>query len=285
MNGFINLYKPSGVSSAGVVNAVKRKFKGFKVGHMGTLDPMASGVLPIAIGKSTRLFDYLLDKEKIYEAIFTFGYQTDTLDADGEVILNGGNIPSYNEILGVLNAQIGEIMQIPPAYSAKNVNGKRSYQLARQGVSVDLPPKKVIINDISLFKIDGDEKSFKFIISCGGGTYIRSICRDIATSLSTYATMTSLKRVKSGLFTIENSVSVQDVENCEDISNLLIKPDAVLTFEKVNLTKSLYEDVINGRKASISLKDGLYSIYAGSEFIGVASCIDNNIKIKSYIKD
>ena len=283
MNGFINLYKPSGVSSAGVLNAVKKTFKGYKVGHMGTLDPMAHGVLPIAIGKSTRLFDYLLDKEKVYSAIFTFGYQTDTLDREGKVIFDGGVVPTIEEVRSVIPKLLGKINQVPPSFSAKNVNGKRSYELARKGEIINLPPKEVEILDIKVDDCD-EKNSYAFTITCKGGTYIRSICRDIATMLNTYATMTMLRRDKSGAFEISRSVTADKI-NKETANQLLIKPDSVLTFEKVELPNNLYEDLINGRPCAKGLKDGLYSVYGKGEFIGVASSQKGNLKIKSYIKD
>ena len=152
MNGFLNLYKPKGVSSAYVLNAVKRSIRGEVVGHMGTLDPLASGVLPVAIGKSTRLFDYLLDKTKVYVAHFTFGYQTDTLDLEGAVEKTSEFIPDIERVKQESKKLVGEIMQIPPVYSAKCVNGKRSYELARKGEKVDLPAKKVTINSIDVLE-------------------------------------------------------------------------------------------------------------------------------------
>ena len=142
MNGFINLIKPSGMSSAYAVGKAKKKFN-MPCGHMGTLDPMAEGVLPVGIGKASRLFQYLLDKEKTYVARFLFGVDTDTLDVTGERTRVTGVIPDTNTIKSVLNNFVGEIDQVPPRYSAKCVDGKRGYQLARQGVEFELPPKIV----------------------------------------------------------------------------------------------------------------------------------------------
>jgi tRNA pseudouridine55 synthase len=206
MKGFINIIKPQGMSSAYAVGAVKRKFN-MPCGHMGTLDPMASGVLPVGLGKATRLFDYLLDKKKTYVATFRFGVLTDTLDTTGTVTATCDKIPTSDEILSVLPRFVGEIEQVPPLYSAKCVDGKRGYQLARQGVDFKLPAKKVTILNIELLGQKG-EADFDFKIECKGGTYIRSICRDLAYSLSTYATMTSLEREKSGCFTKDNAFSL-----------------------------------------------------------------------------
>lgn len=171
MKGFINLIKPQGMSSAYAVGAVKKKFN-IPCGHMGTLDPMASGVLPVGLGKASRLFQYLLDKEKVYVARFKFGYSTDTLDVTGKTELDGGNIPTLDEINAVLPNFIGEIDQIPPKYSAKCIDGKRGYELARKGVEFELAPKKVCILDAKcLGQTAEDEFSFEF--RCKGGTYIR----------------------------------------------------------------------------------------------------------------
>ena len=284
MNGFINYYKPSGISSAYAINRIKKLFKGCKVGHMGTLDPLAEGVLPLAIGKSTRLFDFLLDKTKIYIAEFTFGYQTDTLDRGGIVEKKGGSIPTLQEVQNKLPNLIGKVMQTPPKFSAKNVAGERSYNLARRGVEVELKPKEVEIVDIEI--LSHKEFSFEFKITCKGGTYIRSICRDLAKLLNTYATMTKLKRIKSGVFSIENSVTEQGVIDCLDLKSLLIKPDAVINFDKILLNNHDYIELINGRQFEADYNDGTYAVYHGeNDFIGVGIVSDKKLKIKAYIKD
>ena len=284
MNGFINLYKPSGMSSAYALTLIKRRFKGEKIGHMGTLDPLASGVLPVAFGKSTRLFDYLLDKTKIYKANFTFSYETDTLDRGGKIIKENGLIPTQSEIEGVLPSLTGSVEQLPPIYSAKNVNGKRSYELARQGIEVELKPKTVYIKDIKLTqKID--ETTYEFIIECKGGTYIRSICRDLAYNLNTYATMTSLERLESGIFTKENSFTLEEIIDNFDLDKMLISPDTVVSFKTINLSNKKFDDVINGRLCILDLPDGDYKVYGKNQFLGIGKIEDNNLKIKAFIKD
>ena len=281
MKGFLNYYKPSGVTSAYAINKIKKFFKGEKVGHMGTLDPLAEGVLPIAVGKATRLFDFLLDKDKVYIATFTFGYETDTLDRGGVVVNEGGKIPSKEDILKVIPSLTGKVMQTPPIYSAKNVNGKRSYELARQGVSVELKPKEVEITKIELLEEKGD--SFVFEITCKGGTYIRSIVRDMATLLNTFGTMTALKRVKSGAFTLENAYNPDEIDGV-DISKLLIAPDSVLTFEELRLTRELFVELENGRPCEVNAVNGTYKVYYESEFIGVGIVENSLLKIKARIK-
>ena len=283
MNGFINYYKPSGISSAYAINRIKKLFKGYKVGHMGTLDPLAEGVLPLAVGKSTRLFDFLLDKTKVYIAEFTFGYQTDTLDRGGKIVKDGGKTPSYKEIESIIPNLVGKVMQVPPSFSAKNVGGERSYNLARRGVEVELKPKEVEIDGIKILSEKGSV--FTFEITCKGGTYIRSICRDMANLLGTFATMTALKRTVSGVFSLENSVSEEDVKNATDIKQLLIKPDSVLTLNKVKLNKFQSVELLNGRPFNLDVADGTYSVYDSDDcFVGVGIVTNYNLKIKAYIK-
>ena len=284
MNGFINFYKPSGISSAYAINRIKKLFKGCKIGHMGTLDPLAEGVLPLAIGKSTRLFDFLLSKDKVYVAEFTFGYQTDTLDRGGEIVKEGGYIPTLNEVKKAISTQIGLIDQVPPLFSAKNVGGERSYNLARRGVEVELKPKQVEINNIEILSYENGV--LKCEISCKGGTYIRSICRDIALYLNTFATMTELKRTKSGDFTLDTAVTETDLYKNSDKTALIIKPDSVLTFEKLILDKKQSIELYNGRPFTIDKIDGTYSVYdSENAFIGVGFVNQNTLKIKAYIKD
>ncbi len=283
MNGFINIFKPSGITSAYALTKIKKAFKGEKIGHMGTLDPLASGVLPVGIGKCNRLFNYLLDKEKVYKAEFTFGYETDTLDGDGKVVLKSQVIPTKEQILQVLPSLIGEVMQVPPTYSAKNVDGKRSYQLARQGKQVELPPKKVEILNIELTDCINFE-TFAFTITCKGGTYIRSICRDMAKSLNTVATMTKLSRVQSGCFRVENAISLDELDGI-DYEKHLIKPQDVLNFESVILNEKDDTELSFGRYVFINKNDGLYKIFNQKEFIGVGEVVNKSLKIKAYIKD
>ena len=283
MNGFINLYKPSGMSSAYAINKIKKLLgKKVKCGHMGTLDPMASGVLPVGIGKATRLFNFLLDKDKVYTAEFTFGYETDTLDAEGKIIKDGGYIPTINEIKGVLGSLTGIVDQIPPAYSAKNVGGTRSYVLARQGIEVELKPKQVEINSIEV-ETTFTKNAYKFTIKCKGGTYIRSICRDIAYALNTYATMTKLTREKSGCFDLSNSVSAEEINSLQDIEMRIIKPEDTVYFEVIELNNKKYSDLINGRFCEVNLQNGLYKIYYENVFIGVGEVENNNLKCKAYV--
>ena len=177
--GFFNVDKPSGMTSSTVVNKCKW-LSGVPCGHMGTLDPLASGVLPVGVGNAARLFNYFLEKEKVYIAEFTFGVESDTLDSTGNLV-RGGHVPDEGEISAVLPQFFGDIMQIPPKYSAKNINGRRGYELARAGIEFELEAKKVHIYGMEVLgKVEDKEDTFRIQIRCGGGTYIRSLARDIA---------------------------------------------------------------------------------------------------------
>ncbi len=284
MNGFLNLYKPKGVSSAFVLNQIKRSVRGETVGHMGTLDPLASGVLPVAIGKSARLFDFLLDKSKTYVADFAFGYETDTLDLEGKVIRTSPVIPTEEEIAKVLPSLCGDVDQIPPLFSAKCVNGKRGYELARKGKEFTLPPKRVHIEKIELLGRT-EENKYRFLIVCGGGTYIRSIARDIGEALGSCATMTDLVRRSSGIFDIDSSVTAERFANAEDKKSLLIPPDEVVSFPKIELTEREAERLFNGLYDRFSFPDGIYRVYEPNAFYGVGILTDGKLKVKAYIRD
>ena len=250
---------------------------------MGTLDPLASGVLPVAIGKSTRLFDYLLDKKKVYVAHFTFGYQTDTLDLEGKVEKTCNYIPTIERVKEESQKLVGEIMQIPPVFSAKCVNGKRSYQLARKGEKVDLPPKKVTINSIEVLE-QVSNAEFKIKIECKGGTYIRSIARDLGELCSSCATMTALERVESGVFTVENSVNAEDFIKAEDKASFLIAPQDVVDFPIITLNAKQTERLFNGLYDIYDYSNGTYKVFCPDGFYGVGEMKEGKLKVKAYLR-
>ena len=282
MTGFINIIKPSGMSSAYAVGAVKKKFNQ-PCGHMGTLDPMAQGVLPVGIGKASRLFQYLLDKEKTYIARFIFGYTTDTLDITGQITERTNKVPTLEQIKGVLDGFVGEIMQVPPNYSAKCINGKRSYELARQGKEFELEAKKVCILGIEcLSQISQNE--FEFKIDCKGGTYIRSLARDIAKSVGSLGVMSKLTRTRCGIFTMENGISVEDFKNSENIEKYIIAPDKAVSFEKLNLTSGQAQKILDGVYENYGFADGVYRVYNQDAFIGVGKVENGILRINSYVR-
>ena len=272
MKGFININKPVGYSSAKIVTIVKNALKltkKDKIGDMGTLDPQASGVLPIAVGRATRLFDYLLSKEKTYVAEFRFGYQTDTLDSAGEIVLKVNKIPTKDEINNILPQFLGEIIQLPPQYSAKSINGIRAYDLARKGKEVELKPCKVFVRRFDLLH-QKDENTFVFEIECGSGTYIRSLCRDLAQSLGSCATMVALTRTKCDVFKLENAVSIQDLSE----KNILPIDIVLQKLTRLDICEDTYKDLLNGKKVYLDKAMGLYRLYLDKELVGICN-IDN----------
>jgi len=282
MNGIINVNKPNGISSNAVLTKIKRQFHISKIGHLGTLDPMATGVLPVTIGKATRLFDYFLKKDKTYLATFTFGKETDTLDAEGQVIKQSTVLPKKEQIEEVLIEFLGEINQIPPQYSAKNVNGKRAYELARQNVSFTLSAKKVHIFEYTLQEQLNDS-TFTFFIHCSSGTYIRSLVRDLASRLNTVGYMSALVRLSSGQFKLVDSVNLDKLlyKNLEE--HIISLKTILNNFEVVNLDDNYYKDLINGVKIPYK-KEGEFLLYCKNELFGIARVEEGILKVKVYLK-
>ena len=211
-NVIINLNKPTGMSSFLAVKKVARILGVKKAGHMGTLDPYGCGVLLIGVNKGTKLFNEYLNKIKTYIAVFHFGYETDTLDSEGS-ITNQNSIEVTQQMLeNKINLFIGKISQMPPQYSAKKVNGKKACDIARAGGNVELKPKEIEIYNIRILRCFGNN-NFQFEITCSSGTYIRSICRDLAYSVGTFGTMLSIIRTKCGDFDIKNSCTINDIIN------------------------------------------------------------------------
>ena len=270
------------MSSAYAVGSVKRKFH-LPCGHMGTLDPMAEGVLPVGIGQASRLFQYLLDKEKTYIARFKFGYTTDTLDITGQTLDTTTSTPNINSIRSVLKDFVGDISQIPPKYSAKCVDGKRGYQLARKGVEFELEPKVVtVLSAECLGQVDENEFEFKFV--CKGGTYIRSLARDIALSCGSLGVMSALNRTACGIFKAENGVSVEDFIACENPEDYLIPPEDTVSFEKLVLTNERATKILNGVYENHGYRDGIYRVYNQEEFWGVGQAKDGVLRINTYVR-
>ena len=282
--GFFNVDKSSGITSSTVVNKCKW-LTATPCGHMGTLDPLASGVLPVGIGNATRLFDYFLEKEKEYIAEFTFGVSSDTLDSTGE-LTPCGRVPSAEEIVQVLPSLIGEIDQIPPKFSAKNVNGRRGYELARAGVEFELPAKRVKIFSVELLGSGESENSYQFKIRCGGGTYIRSIARDLAFALKTNAVMSALKRTKSGVFELKTAIPFSILQQDLPVSELekyLIPTESVLTFPSLMLTAKKAERIFNGVAVEAEQADGLYKLYKEEAFYGIAEVKNGMARAKTKL--
>lgn len=283
MIGFVSVNKPSGISSSKVVSILKKVFNIKKIGHMGTLDPLAEGVLPIAIGKATRMFDYFLEKHKVYVAEFTFGKTTDTLDSDGKITETSDRIPSKEEINQLLPCFIGKMSQMPPQFSAKKVNGKCAYNLARNGEYVELRPKEIEIYNIELIRQINNE-TFEFLIECSGGTYIRSIARDLAEKLNSKAYMSHLVRTKSGKFEIEKSYTIEELK-IKKLEDVLISVEDIFDFPHLLLDDKIAKDLIDGKNIKVDENDGEYFVMCDKILIGVGVVKNNILKIKTYLKE
>ena len=212
INGWLILDKPQGMGSTDAVNFTRRFFHAFKNGHAGTLDPFATGVLPIAFGEATKIIPFVTDGDKIYEFTLKFGISTNTDDIEGAVIQSCGHIPSKEDILNILPAFLGHITQTPPPYCAVKINGERAYKLAREGKSFEVPKRQVFIESLEfLEQISAD--SFRFKVKCSKGTYVRSLGRDIALKLNTFGHLTALRRTKCGFFSIEDTILLENLKN------------------------------------------------------------------------
>lgn len=284
MNGIINLYKPLGITSFDAVSKVKKISGEKKVGHTGTLDPLASGVLPICIGKATKLVDYIMQGEKIYKVKMKLGEVTDTYDKEGKIISESKVEFDSNEVTHAIMSFKGEIMQVPPMYSALKVNGKRLYELARAGVEVEREARKINIYDITIQDID--IPFVTFTVRCSKGTYIRSLCFDIGQKLGCGAVMYELERCASGIFNIDDSVKLEDLTK-ENFGQKIIPIDKCLyKYPSVKFDEKFEKLLINGvaikdRRALTNIDaDKVYSVYnKKDEILGLASLTHNGFKI------
>ena len=274
MNGFINLLKPPGMSSGAAVAIVKRLSKE-RVGHAGTLDPEAAGVLPIMVGRATRLLDCFPDHSKSYVAEIAFAGATDTQDAQGTVIDPKQRVPEREEILAVLEQFRGTIMQRPPAYSALKKDGVPLYALARQGKAVETQARETIINRLELGERTGED-GYMLSIDCGSGTYIRTLCHDIGQALNAPAHMRFLLRTRHGAFSIENAVTVEEIMEADSLEKYLLPLDFPLgALPALQLPESYWKLGRNGGKLPAALLPELDEkdrcrVYAEKEILGVA---------------
>ncbi len=260
-SGFLNIIKPTGMTSADVVFAVKKKLKIKKIGHLGTLDPAATGVLPIAIGKATKFFDYFLNKDKIYVARVKFGISTDTLDSFGKVIEIKDKITSSEEILSVLPSFIGKTFQIPPKYSAIKINGKRACDLARENIDFEIKPKQIEVYKIELLQ-DFGANEFLFRVHCSAGTYIRTLFADIAEKLKTISTTTAILRQKSGRFDTRAAVPLEELDENNVIPILTAFEGCQVVEANENAAKKLLNGVsISKSEISVNFQDEFFVKY------------------------
>lgn len=284
--------KPQNMTSHDVVAILRKKFKTKKVGHTGTLDPMATGVLPICIGKATKIVDFLIDQKKTYRCEMALGSETTTQDVWGEVIARAPVPPLTEEgFKAVLKTFIGEIDQIPPMYSALKVNGQKLVDLARQGKIIERKARKQRIYAIDKIVFNGDYASFDVV--CSKGTYIRTLCHDIGIKLGTFAHMTQLVRLETEPFSIDSAIAMDSLDEL-DLESLLIPVDEALSFfPKIEIPKdeSLYHQLLNGVKVNLApfspdelQGDSLfYRVYYSDVFFGIAYKENKKIYIKKQM--
>ncbi len=285
MNGILIVNKPKEFTSHDVVAIVKKICKE-KVGHTGTLDPMATGVLPLLIGQGTKLSKYLINHDKIYIATIKLGQKTDTLDCEGKIIEEKQvNLLKLEPkiVEDVLNAFIGKQKQKPPIYSAIKVNGKKLYEYARKNIQIDVPEREIEIYSMKLLNINKKEKTIEFKIHCSKGTYIRTLCESIAEKLNTVGYMKELNRIKVGEFDISQAITIEEIENNKNKEEFWNKNViSIQTFFKdkpyIVLNEKKLQLFLNGVKLLTNKSDGLYQIKANDNFIGIG--IVNNKLLK-----
>lgn len=277
MDGIIVINKSKNCTSHDVVRKAK-KMLNEKVGHTGTLDPNATGVLPLLVGKGTQISKYLINHDKTYEAVLKLGKKTDTADSEGQIIETKEVQPSKigkENVEKVLRSFIGKQQQIPPIYSAIKVNGKKLYEYARHGENVEIQPRTIEIYNLELIKIENQEITYK--VHCSKGTYIRTLCEQIAEKLETVGYMKELKRTQVGEFEIQNSVTIEELEN--NIEKYFITIEKYFeNCKKINLNAKKIQLFLNGVQLTHNLEDGIYTIYSDDKFIGIGTIKNKLLK-------
>ena len=277
MNGVLIVNKPEGITSQGTVSKIKKILNVNKCGHAGTLDPLATGVIPILIGSSTKISKYLIEHDKTYNAIIKLGNQTSTGDREGEIIKTA-EVPELNEnkIIEVLNSFLGKQIQTPPIYSAIKVDGKKLYEYARENKVIEIPKREIEIYQIKLIKFDKPKNTITFEVDCSKGTYIRTLCEDIAIRLGTVGYMESLLRTRVDKFLLDESYTLDDIEKGN--FKLIGMKEIFKEYSNIQLNSRKLELFLNGVNLSFELEDGLYNIYNGENYIGLGTVKNKLLK-------
>ncbi|MDN5248304.1 MAG: tRNA pseudouridine(55) synthase TruB [Wolbachia endosymbiont of Tyrophagus putrescentiae] len=280
MHGWLNIDKPVGISSAQVVNRIKKIFSVKKAGHLGTLDPLASGVLPVAIGEATKTIPYVHSDVKAYNFTVKWGQQTTTDDSEGEVIKNSSIKPGYEQINCATKSFIGEVMQIPPEFSAIKINGVRAYKFARAGQEINMKPRLVYIHELKLLSVDTMNNCANFSVVCGSGVYVRSIARDLGIVLNCFGHVTELRRTMVGDFKVEESVVVEQLAEDKVVSIASILKKTML---RIEISREEVKKIRDGQKIILNnlcnLKDcDICYIIMGDLPIAICSFICGYIK-------
>ena len=278
MDGIIIINKEKNWTSNDVVQKVKHVLKE-KVGHTGTLDPLATGVLPLLIGKGTLLSKYLINHDKEYIATIKLGKKTSTGDEEGEMI-DKKSVTSKmlrdTTIQGVIQTFKGEQTQIPPMYSAIKLNGKKLYEYARKGQKVEIEPRKIKIYNIELIEVSFNKQEITIKVNCSKGTYIRTLCEDIAEKLGTVGYMEDLQRTKVGDFSIKNAIKISEIKNYE--KNFITVEEFFKNEKSINLDKNQLDKLLNGVKLNTEKEDGIFKVYCNSIFIGCGKVEKKQLK-------
>ena len=287
-SGILLVNKPKGLTSYDVVHQVKNILGTKKVGHSGTLDPLATGVLPILIGKGTLCSKYLINHDKTYQVELKLGIKTETADSEGKIV-EKKEVPEgalkEETIKEVLNSFLGKQTQVPPIYSAIKVRGKKLYEYARSGKKVEIEPRNIEIYKIELKNIDKINNVISFEVSCSKGTYIRSLCEDIAKKLGTVGYMLNLNRTQVGQFNISDSIKFEDLQNLEETDikefinrNIITVEQLFKDKENIELDTKKLELFLNGVRLTQNKHDEIYKIYSNNNFIGIGTIKDNLLK-------
>ncbi|MDO4548508.1 MAG: tRNA pseudouridine(55) synthase TruB [Clostridia bacterium] len=283
MDGFVNMLKPPGMTSSDAALFVRKRLpRGVKTGHCGTLDPDAAGVLAMSVGKATRLFDYVIDREKEYIATVTFGIATDTQDATGRSISKSGRIVSADEVKEIIPSFVGDIMQTPPMYSAIKRGGKRLYEMARAGVEADVEPRKVRVESIDLLD-QLDANRFMIRVVCHKGVYIRTLAHDMGQALGCGAHMSFLLRTRVGVFEIGGASTLEELSRGDMAEHLLAMDEPVKYLPEIRLNENLEKAVLSGNRffaPDNENKTGLFRVYMGKRFAGI--CDRNEAGVCSF---
>lgn len=281
MNGIIVINKEKNWTSNDVVQKIKGIFHE-KVGHTGTLDPLATGVIPILVGKGTQLSKYLINHDKEYIATIKLGYKTSTGDLEGNIVEQKEVLDSMLEkdyVNEVLKQFEGKITQIPPIYSAIKVNGKKLYEYARKSQNVEIPPRNIEIYEIELISISKEDMEITYRVHCSKGTYIRTLCEDISEKLGTVGYMKELQRTRVGNFSIQNSLKITDMNNSEKVQEKFITIEKFLeNKEKLELSSENMKKFLNGVKIRYQKKDEVYRVYYKDTFLGTGIISNNFLK-------
>lgn len=276
-DGILIINKEKDMTSHDVVAKARKILYTKKVGHTGTLDPMATGVLVLCIGAATKLVDYLTCDEKIYDVEMQLGIRTDTGDITGNII-DEKNVPDMTEFKEIFKTFIGKQKQIPPMYSAIKKDGVKLYELARKGIEIEREARDIEIFDIYNIS-DINESKIRFSVHCSKGTYIRVLCEDIATKLGTVATMTALNRTKTGKF------SIYDAKYIDEISVETIIPMENILENNFEIKEEMINKLINGMTIKCELKNGLYNLYCNDKYLGIGEVVNRGLKRKIIVEN